>query len=162
MTVFLFFFNDTATTEIYTWTSDAAPSVVHTFQTNATVVGAPPPDASKNGLSSSNHTTVSSTDLAASGILPFRGTLIGAVSASGRLTLAFNGKSIASLKVGQYTISITDKSSTSGFMLQKIKRVVTLTGPAFVGKRLATVKLTAGTWLVIPNVGKTSYSIIVR
>ena len=145
----------------YTWSNDAFPSVIHTFQTNSTVLGAPPPDASKSGLSSSKHTTVSSSDLAAAGILPFRGTLTGAVSAAGRLTIAFKGKSIASLKAGQYTISITDKSSTNGFMLQKIKRVVTLTGPAFVGKRLATVKLTAGTWLVIPHVGKTSYSIIV-
>ena len=143
----------------YTWTSDAAPSVVHTFQTNSVVVGTPPDAASKSGLSSSNHTTVSSSDLAASNVLPFRGTLIGAVSAAGRLTIAFKGKSIASLKAGVYMINITDKSSTTGFMLQKIKRVISLTGPAFVGKRTASVRLTAGEWIVTPQVGKTTYSI---
>src|SRR6266851_2654701 len=81
----------------YTWSNDALPGVIHTFQTNSTVLGSPPPDALKNGLSSSKHTTVTSTDLAGSQALPFRGTLIGAVSAAGRLTLRFNGKSVTTL-----------------------------------------------------------------
>ncbi len=146
----------------YTWRNQENPSVIYTFQTSSDLVGSPPPHAGPTGLSSSQHTTVSSSDLAASNILPFRGTLTGAVSAAGKLTIAFKGKSIASLKAGQYTISITDKSSTTGFMLQKIKRMVSLTGPAFVGKRTASVKLTAGTWIVTPQLGKKTYSIIVK
>ena len=146
----------------YTWSNDAFPSVIHTFQTSSIVVGTPPDDASKTGLASSKHTTVSSTSLVGSGVLPFRGTLTGAVSAAGRLTVAFKGKSIATLKPGEYKISVTDQSSTNGFLLQKIKRVVTVTGPAFVGKRSASVKLTVGKWIVTPVRGKTTYSIIVR
>jgi hypothetical protein len=146
----------------YTWSSDAVPGVVHTFVTSATIEGTAPASTGPQGLQSSQHTTVNSSDLAASNVLPFRGTLTGAVSAAGKLTIAFKGKSIASLKAGQYTISITDKSSTTGFMLQKIKRMVSLTGPAFVGKRTASVKLTAGTWIVTPQLGKKTYSIIVK
>jgi hypothetical protein len=145
----------------YTWSNDAFPSVIHTLQTNSNLLGSPPPDASKSGLSSSNHTTVSSTDLAGSGVLPFRGTLTGAVSAAGRLTISFKGKSVASLKAGVYTVVVTDKSSTTGFMLQKIKRTVSITGPAFVGKRTASVRLTAGQWIVTPRLGQTTYSITV-
>jgi hypothetical protein len=143
----------------YVWSSDAVPGVVHTFVTSGTVEGTAP---NTSGLESAQHTTVSSSDLAASNVLPFRGTLTGAVSAAGKLTIAFKGKSVASLKAGQYTIKITDKSSTTGFMLQKIKRMVSLTGPAFVGTRTASVKLTAGTWIVTPQLGKKTYSILVK
>ena len=39
--------------------------------------------------------------------------------------------------------------------------MVNITGMTFVGKRSATVKLTAGKWLVLPRLGKTTYSIVV-
>jgi hypothetical protein len=143
----------------YTWSNDAFPSVIHTFQTNSTTVGAPPPDASKKGLSSSNHTTVSSTDLAGSGLLVFRGTLTGAVSAAGRLTISYKGKSVASLKAGRYTIRVTDKSSTNGLVLQKLKHsaTVNVSGLAFVGTSAKTLPLSAGKWFFMPRIGKATY-----
>ena len=148
----------------YTWTDDAFPSVVHTFQTNSTVLGSPPPDASKGGLSSSNHTTVSSTDFTGSSALPFRGTLTGAVSAAGRLTLSYKGKSVASLKAGQYTIRFVDKSSTAGLVLQKLKHSATVmvSGPAFVGTQTKTLPLSAGTWFFMPRVGKATYAVLFK
>ena len=145
----------------YTWTNDAFPSVIHTFQTSSTVLGSPPPDASASGLSSSNHTTVSSTAFTGSKALPFRGTLTGAVSAAGRLTLSFKGKSVSTLMAGTYTIRFTDKSSTAGLVLQKLKHSakVSVSGAAFVGTHTKSLGLSAGTWFFMPNVGKTTYAV---
>jgi hypothetical protein len=145
----------------YTWTSDAAPSVVHTFVTSSDVQGTPPP-RSANGLSSSKHTTVSSSSLIGSLVLPPRGTLVGTVTAAGKLTLAYNGKSVSTLKAGRYTLKVTDESSTTGFMLRHGKYTpLSVTGAIFVGKRTETVRLTAGHWLVMPRLGQTTYSVIV-
>ena len=84
------------------------------------------------------------------------------MSAAGRLTLAYKGKSVTSLTAGRYTITVTDKSATNGFMLEKIKHAaVSVTGVAFVGKRSASVNLTAGKWFFTPRLGKTTYSIVV-
>ena len=145
----------------YTWRNNANPGVVFTFRTSASVVGTSQGQTSA-GTSSGKGSTVSSQDIAGTAILPFRGTLTGAVSAAGRLTIAYKGKSVTSLKAGKYTIAVTDKSSTNGFMLQKMKhKAVSVTGATFVGKRSASFQLTAGKWLVTSRLGKTTYSIVV-
>jgi hypothetical protein len=103
-----------------------------------------------------------SQDIVGSAILPFRGTLTGAVSAGGRLTVAFRGKSVSSLKAGRYKVAVSDKSSTNGFVLQKLAhRAVSVTAPTFVGTHSVSVTLTAGRWLVMPRLGKATYSIVV-
>jgi hypothetical protein len=145
----------------YVWSSDAAPGVVHTFATSSDVVGTAPPRPA-NGLSSNNHTTVKSTDFIGSEILPFRGTITAAVSTAGKLSLAYKGKSIGRLNAGRYTIAVTDKSTMSGFTLQKLRHAATpLTGRAFVGKRSSKVELTAGKWFFTPTGGKQAYTIAV-
>ena len=145
----------------YTWTSDAAPTVVHTFVTTSDIEGTAPP-RSANGLSSSNHTTVSSSNLIGSLVLPARGTLIGTVTAAGKLTISYNGKSISTLKAGSYTLKVNDLSSTTGFMLRRGKYApLSITSATFVGKRTETVRLTAGHWIVMPRLGQTTYSVIV-
>lgn len=143
----------------YTWSSDA-DRVVHTFVTSSDVVGTPAP-RSPGGLTSGNHTTVKSSDLVGSNILRFQGTILGDVTAAGRITLAFKGKSVASLKAGRYTVEVTDKSPTSGVMFQKFRHnaLTAVTGPMFVGKRSTEIKLTAGKWIVIPRPGKTAFTI---
>ena len=50
------------------------------------------------------------------------GTLTGAVTAGGRLSISYQGKSVVKLKAGRYTISVVDKSATSGFLVQKLRR----------------------------------------
>jgi len=145
----------------YTWRNYALPGVVHTFATSSEVEGTVP--APGPPLSAGMHSTVASKDIVGSGIVPFRGTITGAVSATGRLTLAFNGNSVTYLRVGRYTVTVTDRSSTSGFLLQKAKRkALSVTGTTFVGKRSASVRLTAGRWLVMTRLGKTTYSVVVR
>jgi hypothetical protein len=144
----------------YTWHIDSNQAVVYTFKTTTEVVGSAP--AGFTSPTKTVTTKPTSQDITGSAVLPFRGTLIGAVSAAGRLTLAYKGKSVGTLKAGKYTIAVTDKSSTNGFMVEKIKHAaMSVTGTAFVGKRSAPVNLTAGKWLVMQRLGKTTYSIIV-
>ena len=90
-----------------------------------------------------------------SAIVPFRGTLTGTVSAAGSLTLAYKGKSVTSLMPGRYMITVSDRSATSGFLLEKLAHAaMSLTGVEFVGKRSVSVDLTAGRWLVTPRLGR--------
>jgi hypothetical protein len=106
---------------------------------------------------------VSNQDVVGSARVPFRGRLTSAVTAAGRLTLAYEGKSVTKLKAGRYTIAVTDRSSSNGLMLKKKGgAVLRVSGMAFVGKRSASVRLTAGHWFVMPRVGKRTYSVVVN
>ena len=130
--------------------------------TSSDVQGTPPPVAGPKGNQSSNHTTVKSSDFVGSQILPARGTLTAVVNAAGKLQLAYQGKSIASLKAGRYTIDVTDRSTTSGFMVQKLRHAtMNITGGKFVGRRSSQVELTAGRWIFTPSGGKQSFTIAV-
>jgi hypothetical protein len=146
----------------YTWRTDRGlSSAVHTFATSGAVAGSATAQTGSSGSGAAGKPT--SNDIVGSGIAPFRGTLAGVVSASGRLTVAFNGKSIKTLKPGRYTVTVTDRSSSSGFLLGKAKHAAAaITGAAFMGKRSAKVTLTAGTWIVTPRPGQTSFSLVVK
>jgi hypothetical protein len=140
----------------YTWHIDRNQSVVYTFKASTdSVGGAVPTGSGSSSTSSGKSPKPTSQDITGSGVLPFRGTLTGGVSAAGTLTLAYKGKSVTSLKAGKYTIAVIDKSSSNGFMVEKVNHA------AFVGKHASAVQLTAGRWLFIPRAGKTAYSIAV-
>ena len=144
-------------TSTYTWIDDAFPNVVHTFSTSSDVIRVPPPVTTTTTSSPPKGKAVASQDVVGSEVVPFRGTLTGGVSASGMLALAYNGKSVGSLKAGRYRIAVTDGSSTKGFVLQKTgHKAIAVTGAAFMGKRTASMNLTAGKWLFAPGPGKTS------
>jgi hypothetical protein len=145
----------------YTWYLDRSQNIVYTFRTSSTVVGSPP-NANTSPTTSGGHAVPTSQDVTGSAILPFRGTLTVAVSAAGRLSLAYKGRPVTGLKAGRYTIAAVDRSTASGVMLEKSKHAATsLTGVTFVGKRSASVALTAGTWLFMPRLGKSAFSIAV-
>jgi hypothetical protein len=146
----------------YTWHSDRNEAVVYTFRASSDVVGTQTTASGSSSGSSGSHAKATSQDIVGSAILPFRGTLTGAVSAAGRLTIAYKGKSVASLRAGRYRVAVDDRSSTNGFVLQKPKHAaVRVTGGMFLGKRSLAVTLTAGKWLVMPSVGKPTYAIVV-
>jgi hypothetical protein len=146
----------------YTWSDDAFPGILHTFTTSAVVEGSPPSGSESASGTTGTGKGVTYKDLVGSDIVPFRGTLTAAVSAAGRLSVAYKGKSIAGLKAGKYTIKVADGSSTDGFAVQKLKHSpVSITGSAFVGKRSASVRLTRGTWLFAAAGGKAKYAIVV-
>jgi hypothetical protein len=147
----------------YTWRNDANPNVVYSFATTGDVLGsAPPAPAGPKGLSSSNHGTAQSQDVLGSGLAVSRGTLTAGVSPSGALSLTFKGKAAKTLQAGKYTVKVSDASKTSGFLLVKGKRTMTLTGRAFVGKHSKTVTLTAGTWSIVPAPGGKATALTVK
>jgi hypothetical protein len=146
----------------YSWhDDDTSPPVTFTFATSAEVVGSAPAVAGPSGITAGKHGTAKSVNPFAPVAAHIRGKLTGTVSASGKLTLVLNGKPVTNLTAGTYTITVTDQSAKSGFMLAKSNRVLSLTGAAFVGTRTATVTLSAGTWVVSSRLGTKTYAIAV-
>jgi hypothetical protein len=142
----------------YTWKDDdAVPPVTYTFTTTGDMLGAPPAQSGTNGNSASNHGSAASTNPLGSQVATSRGSLTASVSATGAVSLAYKGKSVKSVAPGKYTITVTDRSAKSGFMLQKGTHSLNITSVAFVGKHSTTVTLTAGKWLFTTRVGQKTY-----
>ena len=91
-----------------------------------------------------------------------RGTLVGAVAASGKITLTIKGKPVQDLTAGRYAFTIVDQSRLSGFTLQAIhSEPITVTGGTFVGKHTTSITLNRGQWLYYGSfVGKKTYFIV--
>jgi hypothetical protein len=102
--------------------------------------------ASSGGSSSSGGT--SSGTSSSGGSQPgLSGTLAGTVSAAGKLTLALRGKAVSNLTVGRYKVTVTDKSATTSFLVQKKGHAaITVSSRSFVGTRSVTVTFSPGTW----------------
>ncbi|HEY4348683.1 MAG TPA: hypothetical protein VGM80_13930 [Gaiellaceae bacterium] len=147
----------------FTWKDDDTnPPVTFSFATSGVVLGSPPAVAGATGNVAGDHGTAQSTNPLGQDAPIAK--LTGAVSASGGLTLALKGKLVKSLAAGKYSITVTDKSKTNGFMLVKgkSKHSVSLTTAAFVGKHSATVQLTAGRWVFMPTLSaKKTYTLVV-
>jgi hypothetical protein len=94
---------------------------------------------------------------------PFRGSLTGAVSAAGKLSLKQGGKAVTSLESGRYSLQVTDRSKKSGFLIQEVRKGArTVSGVAAVGKHSVTVDFKRGQWFFYGTfVGKKSYFIVV-
>jgi hypothetical protein len=91
----------------------------------------------------------------------FRGILNASVAA-GKLTFTRNGKPVTAILQGRYRIEVKDTTRQGGFTIQKTGRPsTTVSGVPFVGKRSATVELTAGQWFFYPTfVGHKTYFIV--
>jgi hypothetical protein len=76
-----------------------------------------------------------------------KGTVNGAVSLSGKLTLTYKGKSVLTLAPGLYKFTVVDKSKKSGFVVEELHgAVTTVSGVASVGTRTVTINLKTGQW----------------
>lgn len=88
-----------------------------------------------------------------------RGTLVGRVNASGKLTLASGAFPVTKLKAGRYRFTVADKSSARSFVVQrKGGSATTISGAAFVGTRTVVLTLTAGQWMFYTSAGAKSAS----
>jgi hypothetical protein len=147
--------NNQASVAHLTFTTQASGAPTAPVAPATPTTGTPTSTKSSSGPTSAIGTSISSD--------PLRGTLIGAVSAAGNLTLTAKGKAVTQLTSGRYTVTVTDKSKKSGFTLQEIHTAgSTVTGVAFTGKKTVTLDLKAGQWLFYPTfVGKKSYFIVV-
>ena len=95
--------------------------------------------------------------------LPLRGTLNGAVSTVGKLTLLFDGKPVGQLKSGRYAFVIDDQAPKTAFEVQRLKKnAVTVTGAKYVGRHKVVVALDAGQWWFFSGAGRRTYFIVVR
>jgi hypothetical protein len=131
-----------------------------------TGAGLPGSNTASSGSSSSNSTVVGSkgpsNSSSSSASLAFRGTLIGAVSRAGTLSLTLNGRPVTTLKSGRYTFAVTDRSPKGAFIVQRIRNDATpVTGVGFVGKHSLTLALNPGQWFCYPTfLGKKTYFIV--
>jgi hypothetical protein len=136
------------------------PSVARvTFTTLAS--GAPVAPPSPQGPGTGKGTP--STDLVGSQLVT-QGSLAADVSPAGKLTLRYKGKAVSSLKAGRYTVSVTDESPKTAFIVQELHKVgTTVGGRTFVGKQTKTVLLKAGQWFFSSGAGGTkTYFIVTR
>jgi hypothetical protein len=124
-----------------------------TFTTTAT--GTPSAPAAPYATTGSGNSQAPTTTTAApvqTGSAPLRGALTATLTAAGKVALTSNGKPVTSLKAGKYVITIVDRSTKSGFVVQELHRSSTaLTTAAFTGKKTGTVTLTKGSWLFFPS-----------
>jgi hypothetical protein len=98
----------------------------------------------------------------ASGIDPFRGTLVGTSGALGEVTLSRNGKTVSKLRSGRYRFVIEDATSHSGVLLDRPNgTTIEVTSSPFVGKRTVTFTLKAGHWAFRGILGRIHEFIVV-
>jgi hypothetical protein len=106
--------------------------------------------SASGGSSSAYGTPVTSSS---SGSTKLLGTLVGTVNSAGKLTLSFKGKAVAQLASGKYTVTVTDKSSKAGFVIQTGSHKTTVTSPGFMGKKSVAVTLAKGQCLYFAKAG---------
>jgi hypothetical protein len=153
----------------YTLQDDLHPTIGRRLFVATGAGGSDAPGTTTTGGASSGSSsgTKSSTkpvssDIVGSAITPFRGTLAGAISQAGRLSLSFKGKTVSSLKSGRYKIAVVDQAATTAFEVEHGKKQpLTLTGIGFVGKHTTTVMLDAGQWWFFSGSGKKTYFVVV-
>ena len=78
------------------------------------------------------------------------------------MTLSSHGKAVRSLKAGLYTVSVTDSSKKSGFIIQESHKVATSVSTApFTGKKRKRLDLSKGQWFFYPSfIGQKTYFVV--
>ncbi len=122
-----------------------------------------PASTAKPGAVDKSTDVVGSDATTKSGPAVERGTLVGKVSASGKVTLTFQGRVVSSLKAGLYRVSVTDASKQSGFVIQQSHKLATAVSTApFTGKKSKTLDLSKGQWFFYPTfIGQKSYFLVI-
>jgi hypothetical protein len=151
----------------YTATDQNQPSVARLAFSTATsgspVIPTSPVNSSTAGKGSSQTDIVGSKNskTSSAGVV-LRGTLKAVVGAGGGVTLSYQGKVVSSLKSGLYTVSVTDASKKSGFVIQQTHRVATAVSTApFTGSKSKAIDFTKGQWFFYPSfIGKKTYFIV--
>jgi hypothetical protein len=153
----------------YVFQDDYRPTLIHlVFRASSSLPSVPAPSvgsSSPQPASGGSTTSTKNPSVVGSAIPPdpFRGSLVGAVSASGAVTLKAKGRNVSTLKAGRYKLVVTDRSAKSGFTIQEIRKAATtVSGAGFTGKRTITLHLKPGQWFFYPSfVGKKTYFIVI-
>jgi hypothetical protein len=150
----------------YVFQDDYQPNAIHgVFSTSGSSSTVATSSGTQQSNTGSGHvitgTSSSVSGLASNGTTS-HGVLAASVGTTGALSLTYKGKHIAKLQAGRYTITVTDKSSKDGFMLQKASRSAVVVATAgFVGQRSRKVDLTTGQWFFYPTASAKKTSFIV-
>jgi hypothetical protein len=121
-------------------------SSVFTFTTSAAATASGTSNASASS-SASGGSSSSRSSGSTSSTTKLIGSLTASVSAAGKPTLAFGGKSVKTLKAGHYTISVQDHSKKAGLLLWKLgSHPLALSGAAATGPKSKSVSLSSGKW----------------
>ena len=144
----------------YTWHIDRAQSIVYTFRTSTDVIGSATATGSSGAASGrAGRAHLRRRRRLGDRSLPrhaHRGRKRG-----GRARDRLQGQGSEDPKAGRYTITVVDKSSSSGFVVKGKRRAVTVTGMPFIGKHSVTLNLTAGRWSFGPSAAQSSYTVSV-
>ncbi len=126
----------------YTAQDNNQPSVTRTVFNTLSAAFTVVPTTVTSGSSAGT----SDTDIVGSAVA-LEGTLSASLSAKGISSLTLGGKTVSRLAVGRYKFAITDRDPKGSVIIVSPRKTATnLTGVRFVGKKTATVKLTAGRW----------------
>jgi hypothetical protein len=149
----------------YTWQNASNQSVKYTFATSSVILGSPPSADQQTGSSPAQlgKTPTVNSSVIGSEVAKVRGTIVGKVSASGRLTLSHGGKSVGTLPAGLYRFAVTDRSRSNSFLLASAsgRRTIAVTGATFTGTHSTVVDLTTGRWRFMPRQGIVSFVVTV-
>ena len=140
----------------YTAVDGHQPTVARaTFATTSTTLASSSGAATTPATTSTKTSTVVSPALAVS-------QLTGSVSAAGKLGLKLHGRAVSTLPHGRYVVTVTDGSSTAGFIVQPGgKAATTLTTLGYTGRKRISVTLTKGIWFFYarPGAKKTFFDV---
>ena len=145
----------------YTATDNTvAPGTTIAFTASSTPVSAgssasSSPSSSGTGKGSTSSSPIGSLAGSSTTTLKFKGDLVGAVSAAGKLTMTFKGKPVVSLSQGKYTLKVTDKSTKAGFIVAGGGKKVTVTTVGYKGSKSVTLNVTNGQWDYASKAGAT-------
>jgi hypothetical protein len=149
-----------APSSTYTAVDTNQPSVARaTFTTAASGSAAGSAGGSSSGSGSSGSSGSAGAGASSGGSVTV-GTLSGTVGSTGALKLTYKGRSITTLKPGNYTVTVVDTSTHNGFILHG-KSTVTVSSAPFVGKKTLLVNLKTGQWYFATSAkGKKTYFIV--
>jgi hypothetical protein len=139
----------------YVYEDSRHPDLTHVVFSTSSGGSSADTAGSAGGPSTAKSTgSVGNSSVVGSGIRKLRGTLIATIDSAGHATLSRNGKSVAMLKAGRYTITVDDRTPKLGFAIERPRRPsVVLTGASFVGKHTGTVTLSVGRWRFYSSAG---------
>jgi hypothetical protein len=122
-------------------TNPSAQFFVSTSATGSSSSLLPPPATGASGSGATQQ------DIVGSAVAGPAAILYATVSASGKASLRYASRAVASLKAGTYKLEVTDADSRAGFSIERANRKsATVALHPFVGKRTLSVTLGAGAW----------------
>src|SRR5205823_1643347 len=99
------------------------PATRLSFGTSSTQVGAVGGATTSGGSNSGGTTTTAKSGPGSGDVI---GNLVGSITAGGKVTLTYKGKTVGTIGPGKYAIAVIDKSKTVGLYIQQLSGATTI------------------------------------